>query len=86
MYKIEFYRKKDGPSEVLDFIDDLRQKANTSKDARIQFRQVTLYIDLLRENGTNLSTKILKHLDEDIYELRPGDNRVLFFYLDTPHA
>ena len=64
----------------MDFIDGLRQKAGTSKDARIQFRQVTLYINLLRDNGTNLSTNIVKHLDEDIYELRPGDNRVIFFY------
>ena len=80
MNRIKFYRKKDGTSDVLDFLDDLRRRAGTNKDARIQFRQMTLYIDLLRKNGTNLSVDIVKHLDDDIWELRPGNNRVFFFY------
>lgn len=80
MNRIEFYRKRDGTSDVLDFLDDLRQRSSSDKDARIQFRQMNLYIDLLRMNGTNLSVKIAKHLDDDIWELRPGNNRVLFFY------
>ena len=80
MNRIEFYRKRDGTSDVLDFLDDLRQRSSSDKDARIQFRQTNLYIDLLRMNGTNLSVKIAKHLDDDIWELRPGNNRVLFFY------
>jgi len=80
MNRIEFYRKRDGTSDVLDFLDDLRQRSSSDKDARIQFRQMNLYIDLLRTNGTNLSVKIAKHLDDDIWELRPGNNRVLFFY------
>ena len=80
MNRIEFYRKRDGTSDVLDFLDDLRQRSSSDKDARIQFRQMNLYMDLLRMNGTNLSVKIAKHLDDDIWELRPGNNRVLFFY------
>ena len=80
MNRIEFYRKRDGTSDVLDFLDDLRQRSSSDKDARIQFRQMNLYIDLLRMNGTNLSVKIAKDLDDDIWELRPGNNRVLFFY------
>ena len=80
MNRIEFYRKRDGTSDVLDFLDDLRQRSSSDKDARTQFRQMNLYIDLLRMNGTNLSVKIAKHLDDDILELRPGNNRVLFFY------
>lgn len=80
MNRIVFYRKRDGSSDVLDFLDNLRQRSSTDKDARIQFRQVNLYIDLLRTNGTNLSVKIAKRLDDDIWELRPGKNRVLFFY------
>lgn len=80
MNRIEFYRKRDGTSDVLDFLDDLRQRSSSDKDARIQFRQMNLYIDLLRMNGTNLSVKIAKHLDDDIWELRPGNNRVVFFY------
>lgn len=41
MYKIEFYEKADGSSPVLDFLEMTREKAKTSKDARIQFRKKT---------------------------------------------
>ena len=37
-------------------------------------------IRLLQDHGTRLGENITKHLEEDIWELRPGRNRVLFFY------
>ena len=58
-------------------------KARASKDARIQYRQAARYIDLLQENGTNLPIEIAKHLEDEIWELRPGKNRVFFFYYDN---
>ncbi|MBQ7220257.1 MAG: type II toxin-antitoxin system RelE/ParE family toxin [Synergistaceae bacterium] len=83
MYRIDFYKDKNGVSEVQDFIDELRRKRSTNKDARIQYEQVIHYIELLMDNGTNQSTKITKQIDGDIWELRPGHNRVLYFcYLD----
>ena len=57
-----------------------RIRASSSKDARIQYKQITFYIQLLQTNGTALSEQITKHLQEDIWELRPGSNRVLYFY------
>ena len=80
MYKIVFYETSDGVSELWNFLDDLQQRASTNKDARIQHKQIIQYIQLLEDHGTRLGGKITKHLDEDIWELRPGDNRVLFFY------
>ena len=80
MYKIEFYEKSDGTSDLWDFLEKLRQKAQTNKDARIQLKQIRLHIQLLQENGTRLPNNITKHLVEDIWELRPGNNRVLYFY------
>ena len=47
---------------------------------RIQFRQVTLYIELLAKNGSTLSEDIMKHIEDEIWELRPGKNRVLYFF------
>ena len=38
------------------------------------------YIQLLEDHGTRLGENITKHLEEDIWELRPGNNRVLYFY------
>lgn len=82
MYKIEFYENQHGESDVWDFLESLRVKSETSKDARIQYHQILFYIDLLARNGTNLPTNITKHLEENIWELRPGNNRVFYFYYD----
>ena len=80
MYGIEFYEKVDGTSDVLDFLENLRSKIGSSKDARIQYKQATLYIELLQTNGTRLPENVTKHIDEDIWELRPGNNRIFYFY------
>ena len=80
MYTIEFYEKNNGESELWNFIEALRIKSQTSKDARIQFKQISLYIQLLQDNGTRLPDNITKHLGDDIWELRPGTNRVFYFY------
>ena len=81
MYKITFY-EKGGKSELWDFLESLREKAAANKDARIQYKQILLYIQLLQENGKNLPEKISKYLGGDIWELRPGNNRIFFFFWD----
>ena len=80
MYNIEFYEDSNGRSVLWEFLESLRVKAATNKDARIQYKQISLYIQLLEDNGTRLNENITKHLDDDIWELRPGNNRVLYFY------
>lgn len=80
MYDIEFYSTADGTSELWDFLVVLQQKALTNKDARIQHKQIAQYIQLLQDHGTRLGENITKNVDEDIWELRPGNNRVLFFF------
>ena len=80
MFNIEFYEKANGQSDLWDFLEELRQKAPSDKNARIQFNQISLHIQLLAENGTHLPANITKHISEDIWELRPGNNRVLYFY------
>ena len=51
MYNIEFYANRNGQSEILYFLEALRTKSKTSKDARIQYNQIVFYIDLLAKNG-----------------------------------
>ena len=80
MYRVEFYEKADGTSDVWDFLEDLRTRAGSNKDARIQYKQATLYIELLQTNGTRLPENVTKHIDEDVWELRPGNNRIFYFY------
>ncbi len=82
-YTVEFYEKKNGKSEIWDFLENLRLKAKTNKDARIQYRQISLYIQLLQDNGTHLPDNITKHIEDNIWELRPGNNRVFYFFFDN---
>ena len=72
MYEVEFYEDANGVSELWDFLEELRVKSATNKDARIQHKQIALYIQLLQDSGTRLPENITKHLVEDIWELRPA--------------
>ena len=78
-----YFEDKNGFSELNDELMKLAKKANSSKDARIQFKQITLYIELLKNQGTKMSPNITKHLEDEIWELRPGFNRVLYFYFEN---
>lgn len=80
MYEIEFYETEDGKCPIWDFLEALRLKAPTNNDARIQHKQASLYIELLQQNGTHMNAEITKHLDDGIWELRPGNNRVFYFF------
>lgn len=83
MYTVEFYETADGRSELWDFLEELRMKAATNKDARIQYKQISLYIQLLQDNGTRLNENITKHLEDGIWKLRPGNNRVFYFFFEN---
>ena len=39
MFDIQFYKDKNGKSEIIDYLDDLQVKAQTSKDAKIKQRE-----------------------------------------------
>ena len=80
MYTIEFYETQEGECQIWDFLESLRIKAASNKDARIQHKQASLYIELLQQNGTHMNAEITKHLDDGIWELRPGNNRVFYFF------
>ena len=83
MYTVEFYETRDGQCPVWEFLENLRIKSASNKDARIQHKQASLYIELLQQNGTRLNDNITKHLEDDIWELRPGNNRVFYFFYEN---
>jgi len=80
MYKVEIYEDKNGESEIENYIDELKNKYNSSKDSRIKYNKIISYIRLLREKGTTLGEPYMKHLQDDIWELRPLRDRILFAY------
>lgn len=76
MYEIVFYEDSAGNKPVLDFIYELRKK--NGKDARIRLNKVLEYIKVLETTGTAAGEPYMKHLDGDIYELRPISDRIFF--------
>ena len=48
------------------------------KDSRIKLNKIQDYINILAECGTNANERYMKHLDGDIWELRPLRDRIFF--------
>jgi phage-related protein len=80
MYEVIFYSDNKGAEPIAEIIRDLRQKSYTDKNARINFNKIVAYINLLSRMGTRIGVPVTKHLDGDIWELRPLDNRILYAY------
>nr|DAR73153.1 MAG TPA: hypothetical protein [Caudoviricetes sp.] len=76
MHQIIFYVDRQGKSSLLDYIAELEK--SKSKDSRIKLTKIREYVKALSINGTFLPETYVKHLDGEIWELRPIDNRILF--------
>lgn len=76
MYDVEIYETENGKSEVKEYIKELQKKTN--KDKKIKFQKIIAYVRMLKEQGLALGEPYIKHLDEEIWELRPLRNRILF--------
>lgn len=76
MYKIEFYRDKNGKEPVIEYMRKLAHKKD--KDSRIKLNKINDYIEALRVYGTVIGEPYIKHLEDEIWELRPLRDRILF--------
>ena len=82
MYKIIFYKDKNGNSELLNYINTLNSKSNI-KDCRIKLNKIYAYLNKLSEQGISIGEPFIKHLENDIWELRPLKDRILFAYYNN---
>lgn len=80
MYKVIFFREKNGKEPISDYILELEKRARASKKDRVLVGKITTYIKALAAYGTRIGAPIVKHIDGDLWELRPLDNRIFFFY------
>lgn len=80
MFDIEFYQNTKGIAPVQQYLDEL-VKSN-SKDSRIKLNKIRDYMKILSLHGTHAGEPYIKHLDDDIWELRPLRDRILFFCWD----
>ena len=80
MYEVKFYRDKNGKSEIVEYLDDLKAKGASSKNERVNRDKILAYIGALEQYGTRVGKPIVKHIDGNLWELRPLANRIFFFY------
>lgn len=80
MYEIEFYEQENGYSELVEYIQELKRKSVSNKENRINFNKIVAYFDVLSEWGTRVGEPVTKHLEGEIWELRPLKHRFLYAY------
>lgn len=77
MQEIIFYQDTKGKQPVLDYMEELNR--NKSKDSRIKLNKINDYIQALSVYGAmQLTENYVKHLEGEIWELRPFRDRILF--------
>ena len=77
MFKIYFYRDASGKEPVREYMDGLA--ARSDKDSRVKLNKILDYMKILSEYGTHAGEPYMKHIDGDIWELRPMRDRIFFF-------
>lgn len=76
MYKIYFYKDANGKQPLVEYLLELARK--NDKDSRIKLNKIRDYVKSLSAYGLQLGEPYIKHLDGDIWELRPLRDRILF--------
>lgn len=80
MFEIIFYRDKNGNSDIVNYLDSLQEKAKIDKNARVNREKILTYLSALSKYGTRIGKNFVKHIDGNLWELRPLKNRIFFFY------
>lgn len=75
-----FYRDKNGKEPVIEYMRSLAGKKD--KDSKIKLNKINDYIEALKVYGTVIGEPYIKHLEDEIWELRPLRDRILFVVWD----
>lgn len=76
MHDIYFYKGRNGNEPVKEYLAELAAKKD--KDSRIKLNKIRDYMKTLSVYGTQAGEPYIKHLDGEIWELRPLRDRILF--------
>jgi len=78
MYSINFYKDASGIEPVREYLESLA--AGNDKESRIKLNKILDYMKILSIHGTRAGEPYMKHIDGDLWELRPRRDRVFFFH------
>lgn len=80
MYSIKFYKDKNGKEPLKEYLQELGKR--TDKNSRVNFNKIRDYVLILSKYWTRAGEPFVKHVSNEIWELRPLKNRILFFSYD----
>ena len=76
MYEVFAYKDKNEESPIDSYIGELMSKED--KDSRIKANKILEYIAYLQRYGVQAREPYVKHLEGDIWELRPIRDRIFY--------
>ena len=79
MFEVVIFKNRKGESSVKTRIDELKKRSTNDKQARVSPNKIHSYIAVLERCGTRAGEKFTKHIEGDIWELRPLNDRIFFF-------
>ena len=79
MYKINFYQDAQGRQPIKEYLDTLQAAADSTKDSRIKLKKIYEDLEVLALTGTRAGIPYVKHIQDDLWELRPLRDRIFFF-------
>ena len=81
MYKVITYKDRNGKDEIAEYINELNEKIEKNKEARIRYKKIMEYIDQLQKYGVAVGKPAIEHIvGTDLWELRPASVRIFFAY------
>jgi len=81
-YEVVFFEDNRGRSPVKDFLDKLQIDAAHQKSAKQLLSKIVFYIEVLERTGSRSGLPYTKFIGNGIWELRPSDHRIFFFFWD----
>ena len=76
MYRIEFYKDRHGRKPVREYIKNLATKNDAESKKTLE--KIHEYLDVLSISGTMAGLPYTRHIEGEIWELRPARDRILF--------
>ena len=76
LHEIHFYKDRNGFAPVYEYLKELSERSD--KASRIKANKIADYITILGMEGTTAGMPYVKHIEGELWELRPLKDRIFF--------
>jgi phage-related protein len=81
LFKVITYKDRAGNDAIAEYIQELNDKMETNKDARIRYKKIMEYIGQLQTYGVAAGKPAIERItNTELWELRPTRDRIFFAY------